>query len=402
MTDEKKKRRSHADDLRGAGRLVVDATERVTTAVEGMHRTIASGPAVLGRPLAVPARALTALVYGGIRGITRAVGAGVEAVLAELGPLLGDSVPGAERVAALAALNGVVGDYLVATANPLAIEMCLCVDGHPLEIDRPALAAAAPNASGKLLVLVHGSSMNDLQWSRGGHDHGRALARELDLSPLYLRYNSGLHVSSNGRAFAELLERAVAAWPVPVEQIVLLAHSMGGLVARSACHVAEENGYSWRGKLTTLVCLGTPHHGAPLERAGSWVHRLLGVSRYSAPLAPLAKLRSAGVTDLRYGNVLDAHWSGRDRFATAPDTRERLALPAGVACFAVAATMSPAPMKRLRGDGLVPVDSALGRHARAELDLGFPKDHQWIGYGMGHLDLLSRPDVYERARGWLS
>jgi hypothetical protein len=177
---------------------------------------------------------------------------------------------------------------------------------------------------------------------------------------------------------------------------------MGGLVSRSACHAGETAGHGWRRKLRALVCLGSPHHGAALERGGNWIDVLLGVSRHSAPFARLGKIRSAGVTDLRFGNVLDEHWEGRDRFAPGRDTRSALALPDGVACYAVAATTATQPAARLPGDGLVSVDSALGRHARAELTLAFPELHQWIGFGMNHLDLLSRPEVYETIRRWLS
>jgi len=244
--------------------------------------------------------------------------------------------------------------------------------------------------------------MHHDQWQRHGHDHGAMLARDLGFAPLYLHYNTGLHVSTNGRALAALLEELVLAWPIPVTELTILAHSMGGLVSRSACHVAEEAGLSWRGKLRAIAFLGTPHHGAPLERGGSWIDTLLAVSRYSAPLARLGKIRSAGVTDLRFGSVLDEHWQGRDRFVRGADPRAALKLPDGVACYAVAATTAAAPIDPLPGDGLVPVDSALGRHAVPELLLRFSEDDQWIGFGMNHLDLLSSLEVYAKLREWLA
>jgi pimeloyl-ACP methyl ester carboxylesterase len=255
-----------------------------------------------------------------------------------------------------------------------------------------------------VLVLVHGSSMNDRQWTRGGHDHGAALARDLGYTPLYLHYNSGLHISTNGRAFAALLEELVSAWPVPITDFVILAHSMGGLVSRSACHVAEDEGLAWRAKLRAIVFLGTPHHGAPLERGGNWIDVLLGVSRYSAPLARLGKIRSAGVTDMRFGNVLDAHWEGRDRFAMAKDPRQELKLPDGVACFAIAATTATAITqdKNLPGDMLVPVDSALGRSTATELSLHFPEGRTLIAFGMHHIALLGDAGVYAKILEWLS
>ena len=399
------KARKHVDDLRGASRLAVEATRSVTALVEAMHRTIASGPGLLGRPLAGPAALLTGLVYGGIRGVTGLVGKGLDVALAQLAPLLGESAPGPEREAVQAALNGVLGDYLEETGNPLAIQMRFRRGGHPLRLERAALGEAFPQATGKLLVLVHGSSMNDRQWSQKGHDHGAALARDLGFTEVYLHYNSGLHISTNGRELSALLEQLAAAWPAPLEEIAIVAHSMGGLLSRSTCHSAEEAGHAWRKKLRTLVCLGSPHHGAALERGGSWVDLLLGVSRYSAPLARLGQIRSAGVTDLRFGNVLDAHWEGRDRFAHGSDRRTPLPLPHGVRCAAVAATTALdatalAAGGQLPGDGLVSVDSALGRHAETALTLAFA--HHWIAFGTGHLDLLAKPAVYAQIASWLA
>jgi pimeloyl-ACP methyl ester carboxylesterase len=397
-----RKARRHVDDLRGVSRLAIEATQAVTGVVEAMHRTIASGPRLLGRPLERPARILTGIVYGSVRGVTKLVGGGIDAALMELAPWLGESVPGPEREAVLAALNGVLGDYLSETHNPLAIVMLLRKNGHPLQIEQRALSAAIPDATGKLLVLVHGSCMNDLQWGRSGHDHGALLARDLGYSPVYLHYNTGLHISTNGREFAAYLERLVAEWPVPLEELAIVAHSMGGLVARSACHYGEVEGHVWRRRLRKLVCLGSPHHGAPLERGGSWIDLLLGFSPYSAPLARLGQIRSAGVTDMRFGSVLDDDWTGRDRFAGTVDPRRHLALPVGVECYAVAGTSAPKVKAKLPGDGLVPVDSALGRHVRPELVLRFPEAHQWIAFGTGHIHLLHRAEVYEAVRGWLA
>ena len=398
--------RTTVDDLRGATRLAIEATRGVTDLVEAMHHSIAGGPSVLGRPLEGPTRLLTGPVYGSIRGVTRLVGAGIDVALALLAPLLApllaEGPPGREREAVLAALNGVLGDYLAEIGNPLAIEMRLRRGGHPLELERQALRHVLPQATGKLVVLVHGSCLNDRQWTRRGHDHGAALARDLGFTSVYLHYNSGLHISANGRQLAALLERLVAAWPAPLDQLVIVAHSMGGLVARSACHYGETAAHAWRPKLRKLVCLGSPHHGAPLERGGHWIDLLLGASRYSAPLARLGKIRSAGVTDMRFGNVMDEHWAGRDRFGHTGDLRSQLELPAGVQCYAIAATKARGPGGKLSGDGLVPVDSALGRHAKPELTLAFPETHQWIAYATGHLDLLSRAAVYETIRSWLS
>jgi pimeloyl-ACP methyl ester carboxylesterase len=395
------KGRNHIDQLRGATRLAVEATRGITALVEKMHFTIASGPTVLGQPLAVPARLATKPVYASIQGITRFVGASLDVALAQLAPLIKASAVGAQRDVVLALVNGVLGDYLQATANPLAIEMQLRFGGTNVELAPDALRKAIPTPTSKIVVLIHGSCMTDAQFTRAGHDHGAALARDLGYTPLYLFYNSGLHISTNGRALAAIVEQLVAAWPVAVDELVLLGHSMGGLVARSACHVAAQQGHSWRDRLRALITLGTPHHGAPLERGGNWIDRLLDLSPYTAPLGALGRIRSAGVTDLRFGNVLDEHWHGRDRFAHGADPRCACPLPDGIRCYAIAGTLSAETGPRLRSDGMVPVESALGVHERAELHLPFPEAGQWIALGTGHIDLLGAPAVYEKIRDWL-
>jgi pimeloyl-ACP methyl ester carboxylesterase len=189
-------------------------------------------------------------------------------------------------------------------------------------------------------------------------------------------------------------------WPVPLAELSLVGHSMGGLVSRSACHYAEAAGRAWFGKLRRLVCLGSPHHGALLEQGGNWVGVLLGVSQYSAPFARLTRIRSAGVTDLRYGNVIEEHWQGRERFGTHGDLRRELFLPAGVSTYFVAGTLSERAGPALRGDGMVSVDSALGRHRSPQLTLSVPPSHEHIAYGTGHVGLLSSADVYAALRGW--
>jgi hypothetical protein len=310
-----------------------------------------------------------------------------------------------ERETALAVLNGVIGDYLAATGNPLAIPMRLRRKGRPLTLDMPALAASIPHPSRKLLVLVHGLCMSDRQWTRKGHNHGNALARHLGYTAVHLHYNSGLHISANGRAFANLIEDLLTQWPAPLEEFAIVTHSLGGLVARSAYHYGTAAGHRWPHRLGRLIFLGTPHHGVPLERIGNWLNIVLQTSPYTSPLARLAKIRSAGITDLRYGNLLDEDWQGRDRFEHSGDQRQPLPLPQNVRCYAIAGTTgteSTDPGHGLPGDGLVPVDSALGRHIEPFRSLSFAESSQWIGYGMNHWDLLNRQTVYEQIVRWLA
>jgi len=369
-----------------------------------MHHTIGRAPGVLGTPPLGRTRGITGLVYRSVRGVTGLVGGGIDAILGRLVPLFRATKPSPRREALIAALNGVLGDFLADTDNPLAIPLQFRRDGVQLPMERDALGKAIPSCSGKLLVLVHGLCLNDLQWNRRGHDHGAALARDLGFTPVYLNYNTGLHISRNGVELANALDALVRQWPVPILDFAIVAHSMGGLVARSACHYGAESGHAWRQQLRALVFLGTPQHGAPMERGGNAIDALLGVSAYSAPFARLGKIRSAGITDLRYGNLVHEDWLGRDRFARG-DRRRFVPLPEGVRCYAIAATtardsrLSP---HKLPGDGLVPVASALGEHARPELALNIPKSRTWIARGCGHLDLMGSTAVYRRIGRWLA
>ncbi|HET7777152.1 MAG TPA: hypothetical protein VFL07_01245 [Rudaea sp.] len=391
-------------DLRGYSRLAVDAAIGLANLVETMHHNILRTPGIFGKSTQQPAGGITGFVYKSIRGVTRVVGGGIDAVLARLVPLFDGGASSSEREAVLAALNGVLGDHLQHSANPLAIQARFRREGVALELKRGPLSAAIPGATGKVLVLVHGLCMNDLLWRRHGHDHGAALAADEGYTPVYLHYNSGLHVSTNGHAFADQLETLLRAWPVPIDELAILAHSMGGLVARSACHHAAAAGQAWLQHLRTIVFLGTPHHGAPLERGGSWIDAVLDASPYTTAFARLGKIRSAGITDLRHGSMLDEDWNDRDRFARSRRKPRAVPLPTSVACFTIAASIAKKSghlAERLLGDGLVPLASALGKHKDAGRQLLFPRDRQWIGYGMHHLDLLDSREVYARIRRWL-
>ena len=201
-----------------------------------------------------------------------------------------------------------------------------------------------------------------------------------------------------------------------MEDLTLLAHSMGGLVARSACHYAELSGQAWRVQLKNLVFLGTPHHGAPLERVGSLVDGLLGSNVVTRPFPKIGQVRSASIADLRFGYVMPADGQGADRFARAPDARTALPLPACVACYAVAGIGGAADVAAEGGgvsgavgaswaqtaqnaknalwtDGLVPVGSALGEHANASRALVFEPDKRWVAQGIHHMALLKSPEV---------
>jgi pimeloyl-ACP methyl ester carboxylesterase len=384
-------------DVRAAASLAVDATKGIADLVEAMHATIARPFGMADATTPGRARGITGFVYKAVRGVTQAVGFSVDTALSTLSLIATENESSFERDAAISALNGVLGDYLVRTNNALAIPMSIRCNSEALNLDR-SIKSQCKTANGKIVLLIHGLCMNDRQWLHNGHDHGAALATELGYTPLYVRYNTGLHTSNNGESLSLLLEQLVSAWPTPIDEIAIVAHSMGGLVSRSAIEHARIAKLEWSQHVKKMVLLGTPHHGAPLERGGHWIDILLGATPYTKPFARLGKIRSAGITDLRHGNVVSDDWTAPVRArATTP-------LPGKVKCYAIAATTGKTERDwrdRLLGDGLVPVASALGQHDDLNRALKFPKTRQWIAYECNHMALLSDSRVFAQMTRWL-
>jgi pimeloyl-ACP methyl ester carboxylesterase len=378
------------DRLQGAARLATQGTLGLVRLVEAMHARIQRPPLVPG-PADGRTRGITGLVYRSVHGVTQLVGGSAEALLELLPHAVAQGPRSPRHDAVVAALNGVLGHHLAVTHNPLAQPMVLTHAGESLTLTRAALKARFPAPSAGVLLLLHGLCMNDRQWRRKGHDHGEQLAAALGLTPVYLRYNSGLPVEENGRQFAALMATLLRVWPhrgAGLGRVVLLCHSMGGLVARIAFHQAP--GAPWTRRISDLVCLGTPHFGAPLEKAGHGVDLLLDAAPYAAPLARLGRIRSAGITDLRHG--------------LGPEVGLPPAPPRGPRCWAVAGTLGedPASLKpRMLGDGLVRLPSALGQHRDPARQLPFPPERQWVARGVGHLDLLSSKAVANKVEAWL-
>ncbi len=335
------------------------------------------------------------------------MGSGLHTLLARLPPApplqhIPDT-PG--RAALLATLNGVMGDKLVESHNALATPMTLRYLGNPLNWQ--SLPAQLP-PRGRVLLMVHGLCMNDLQWQTRHQDapvnHGKMLAKALGYVPIYVRYNSGLSIVQNGQSLARQLEQLATHWPGGLGEISVLAYSMGGLVIRSACHNADMAALTWPAHLKNLLFLGTPHHGAPFESVGHWLERLLPVTAYSKPFVRLAQLRSAGIKDLRHGKVMDSSPALSPPPSPLIDPRTPLPLPGGVRCFAIAATTAAKRSllaDQLIGDGLVPLRSALGLHDEARHQLAFLPAHTMIAYRTSHMALLGSPQVARQLLHWL-
>ncbi len=376
-------------DLRAAIALAQRAGEGVLDITEGVHQSVRK---TLGFSPGIDedrCGGLSGRVYSLVRGGHALIGDGTQAALRGLEGLRADSsdvaavdeIADPQRLGWLAVLNGVCGDHLHATGNALAIQPGLHARGRSLQ---QAFAAAAD--SGHLLVLVHGLCMNDLQWrGRGDPGHGEAMGEALGAVSVYFRYNSGLSIDHNGRQLSDALEAAFASMSRAPARISLIGHSMGGLVARSAERHARSGAGRWRPALRDLVLLGTPNDGAPLERLGHSFERVLGSMPFARQFTRIGALRSQGILDLREGRLSPD---------SPPDD-----LPTDVRCFAVAAVLARAPehaSAHLLGDGLVPIESALGRRT-----FGTPVDDELVVPGTGHLQLLRSAVVRRQLSAWL-
>ncbi|MGI8712751.1 MAG: esterase/lipase family protein [Solirubrobacteraceae bacterium] len=398
------------DEVRALADLGGGAAAGLATQVRDVHRGIAARLfAALGPP-AAPVRVLHDRIAEGAYGAARVlagsvVSGGALAVGLARGDGVGSITDSARGRAVVGALNGAWGDRLAQRASLLATPMALRIRGVDVALDAASLAAAYPDATGRLAVFVHGLGETDGAWRRRADRHvpyGDRLRSELGYTPLLVNYNSGLHISSNGRALARLIEQLTAAWPVPVAEIAIIGHSMGGLVARSACHYADPG--SWRERVRHVFLLGTPHRGAPLELAANAACHTLSMLPETRPFAAPIKLRSAGVKDLGYGYVVDEDWQGHDPDAFCSDTGTVVPFLQSANHYFVAATLTrdaEHPVGRLVGDLLVLRSSAWSRGGRGErLQFGIDR-YRHLG-GASHLDLLNHPAVYAQLRRWLT
>jgi len=254
-------------------------------------------------------------VAAGLRGAADGLGRGTAAAMRTLAP---ERAPSTTALGAgvLAAINGLIGDALDRDRSELAQEMSVRLGGEAVALEGDSLERAFPDAGPKLAVFLHGLMETEFSWlhfaGAAGGSYGSRLAADLGYTPVYVRYNTGRHVSENGRSLDELLERLVVQWPMEVAEIALIGHSMGGLVARSACHLANERRAGWVSRIRHTVTLGTPHLGAPLAQAAHYANAVLGAVPETRALAAPLRRRSAGIRDLRQGSLVDEDWRERD------------------------------------------------------------------------------------------
>ena len=368
-------------EIRAGGDVAAVGLREATTSIEAVHRQIARRT-----PSPEAHDAVAATVYACVRaGLTLgARGAGLLASATSSAWV----TPERERAGKIvrAALNGAFGDALQRSGNALSIPMAVRVNGCDVPPTRGALLDAFPDATSRVVVFLHGLGETDGAWRPDAADgYGSRLRVDLGFTPVYVRYNSGLPIAENGEQLSSLLTTVTAAWPVPLDEVALVGHSLGALVIRAACH----SGGPWCEHVRTAVYLGAPHSGAALEKGA----RLLATTLQRVPetraIAATINARSAGIHDLGDGVICA--------------DEQHVPLRTGIRHHAVVATLGGhALVGHALGDLLVRRGSALGRGSRSRPDLVFDAADVHEVAGATHFALLCHPGVYERLRAWLT
>ncbi|HWU33436.1 MAG TPA: hypothetical protein VN108_11205, partial [Marmoricola sp.] len=321
-----------------------------------------------------------------------------------IGPTLESSAKGQFVVTAL---NGLVGEQIADRTPGLDFALAQRKAGHDVPPTLADLSVTYPDATGSIVVFIHGLCENENYWNRAARptsdvdgrvaseagridtltkprNYGERLAEDLDFTPLFIRANTGTSVRESGVALHALMSRVVENWPVPVERISFVAHSMGGLIVRAACDL-ESTESDWTDHVSDIVTLGTPHLGSPVERSIALGMRIADKVPELAPYRRIFMQRSAGVLDLSHG--MPDH--------PRPLTRARYRLVS-----ATLAKTTTHPLSIAIGDLLVQPRSAFGRPVVG--DELFPGADTLHVPNADHFDLLNHDDVYAAIHGWLS
>ena len=310
----------------------------------------------------------------------------------------------------ISAINGILGDYLQKEKSSLAIPMGFYHQEKLILLDKKNLKEIFPNFKSKVCILVHGLCDDEITWNfkKGSSEtYGSLLEEELGYTPLYIRYNSGLHISENGKQFSELIENLVKVSPITIKEIIIISHSMGGLVTRSAGDWGFQNRKNWIKKLKKVFFLGSPHEGAPLEKLGNVVTNVLEVipNPFTKIVGKMINLRSSGIKDLRFGYISESDWKDKDQDALLKNTKNPVQLLEGVSYYVITGTLTENPehiFSTLFGDYLVRKPSALGKAKNDKLKINFLEENHKEFPGVSHVKLSHHPKVYEQIRIWIT
>ncbi len=302
--------------------------------------------------------------------------------------------------------NGIIGDFLQKDQNGLAIPMQFYFQGQALGMTQHDIEKSYSRPTSKICIMIHGLSCNERTWeyhSDPSTTYGTLLQKDLGYTPFYIRYNSGLHISENGRRFSALLTDLVKAYPRKIEEIVLIGHSMGGLVIRSGCWYGRQEQADWTNHVKKIIYLASPHLGAPLEKFGNVVSGILKrvPFPYTKLVADIINTRSSGIKDLRFGNVTDEDWAGHDPDGILENNKNPIPLMAGPSHYVIAGSLTRDAshcFTQLIGDPMVQPSSAFGRSGQPGHCLSFSGYRSFPE--VGHIRLARSHKVYQQIKAW--
>ncbi|MEX2550183.1 MAG: hypothetical protein WD638_08140 [Nitriliruptoraceae bacterium] len=306
-----------SEAVRGWSRLVASVTDTVVvTAVQDMHAAISDGAyrwvGPLGRPFQRYTDAAADHGYRAVRVAVRGVGEVAANALESVDPGDGILSPGARKARAI--VRGVVPADLLARAPGFDVDLTIRRDGAEVVLSSSGLAAAYPDATGRLTVFVHGLVDSEDVWTprRGGEVSLPRQTRLAGSTPVMVRYGTGRAIAESGADLAHALEALVANWPEPVTHLTLIGHSMGGLVIRAAQLTADHDHHVWPDMLSDVVYLATPHLGSWLEKVANVTSWTLRRMSRTAPIGALLDNRPRGIKDLRFGALAEDAWTDQE------------------------------------------------------------------------------------------
>lgn len=214
----------------------------------------------------------------------------------------------------LAILNGLMGDEFEANNDPLAIKMSFRDNNQEVAIEELSSLYDFSENGGEINILIHGLMGDEYMWKKekpsAKNKLGDWLKNNVGANVLYLRYNTGLHISENGRELSNLLEELIELYGTEIKQINFIGHSMGGLLIRSAGYYADIQRQGWIRKLKAVFLIGVPNDGSYLAQIAFFVHhvfRKIDIS-HDDYIARLMDVRSNGIKDLSFAYLIDEDW----------------------------------------------------------------------------------------------
>lgn len=408
MTTTSPDRRS---EVRALSELGLTELSKASAGIGATHRAVAGRIfGVLRRPLGrtvAPVQLVHDAIAGGTYRIVEdqlAAAGRVSGRIADL-PLRSAVSETTVGAGVIGVVNGLIGDELDGHASPLTHDnLSLRVAGRAVPVTADGLAAAFPRATGRIAVFLHGLVETEHAW-RVGQKTSAPYEHRLwasGVTSVFVRYNTGRHISTNGQDLAEVLDELVRCWPVPATELILIGHSMGGLVARSAVHHGGRAEQDWTRRVAVTVSLGTPHLGAPLEQLAHYASAALTRFPETDAVGRLLRRRSGGIRDLRGGSLVDADWTGYDPDKLGEALAAEIPLPPGADHYFVAATLARDPrhpVSRLLGDGMVLHRSASGRTSSRQIGL-HPDNGLHLGRA-NHFTLLNNAQIGDQLVEWI-